>query len=122
MIYCDSCLYDSAARPEPAAHLTLRVTQHTTVGEVCSNLLYSQIDNLIILDSEQTPHRVLVLKEANTWCADAVAEQSLDLRRHCLCLLGWHHEVLVLGLTIIAFCEEQAYILTHFISTTRLVG
>ena len=61
--------------------------------------LISHINCLIIFNTKNNPHGILIINKTYPRIANAISHQSLDLWLHFSSLLEWDHEKLVFGWT-----------------------
>ena len=77
--WCDttSAILDNAKYSEALSGLTRLIASHQTGGVVGS--FCSHIDSLLIFDTEQDSHRILVFHKPHRWETDAISKQTLSL-------------------------------------------
>lgn len=96
--------------PSRATFLRLAGMSGKRHGNGCS-----QIYRFLILHAKQDSHGILILVESVSWWANPITEQSLHLSGEWSGCFRWHHQVLVLTLSVKAFGEEKADILSDFV-------
>ena len=71
--------------------------------------------DLLVVDTENREHGILVLVETKSWRAHPIAKQALRLRGESFRALGRDHKKLVLFLSESAFTHEYPYSLSRLI-------
>src|SRR6187402_717894 len=97
----------------PQIHMSTVSSSSTPKSTLCT-ISISTFSQQI---QDDTYHRVLILHKSHSWQTDTIAKEPLRCWTESLRFFWWYHEILILGLPVEPFAEEDSDSFTSLIGS-----